>query len=90
MLQSVAPAIHTLTMSPWGYVPSPSYSDGDAYGGFNLNTTFPHGAPQRSFSTSFGYDSRTPAFAFSAGLNTQYSYSMSAYSSAASPVLSLH
>ncbi|KAE8819061.1 putative methionyl-tRNA synthetase [Hordeum vulgare] len=76
-------------MSHWGYVPSPCYSDGDAHGGLNHNTTFPHGAPQRSSPTGFGHDPRTPSPAFSAGLNTQYSYSPPAYSSAASPASSL-
>ncbi|KAE8799104.1 putative methionyl-tRNA synthetase [Hordeum vulgare] len=45
--QVVAPATFSPSMPPWWYVPSPRYSDGDAYGGFNPNNTFPHGAPQR-------------------------------------------
>ncbi|KAE8816608.1 putative methionyl-tRNA synthetase [Hordeum vulgare] len=57
----------------------------DTHGGFNPNTTFPHGTPQRSFHTDFGHDSRTPSPALSTGFNTQYSYSSSTYSSGASP-----
>ncbi|KAE8767595.1 putative methionyl-tRNA synthetase [Hordeum vulgare] len=72
-------------MPPWGYVPSRGYSDGDAHGGFNTNTTFPHGAPQRSSPTGFGHDPRNPSPAFSAGLNTRYNYSPLVYSSEASP-----
>ncbi|KAE8774792.1 putative methionyl-tRNA synthetase [Hordeum vulgare] len=84
-LQGVASATLSPTMLSWGYVHSPGYSDGDAHGGFNTNTTFPHGVPQRSSLTGFDHDPRTPSLAFSAGLNTQYSYSQPAYSSAASP-----
>ncbi|KAE8790513.1 putative methionyl-tRNA synthetase [Hordeum vulgare] len=58
------------TMPPSGYVPLPGYSDGDAHGGFNPNTTFPHGAPQCSSLTGFGHDSHTPSSAFNVGLNT--------------------
>ncbi|KAE8814059.1 putative methionyl-tRNA synthetase [Hordeum vulgare] len=49
------------------------------------NTTFPHGAPHRSSPTGLNHDPRTPSLAFNVGLNTQYNYSPSAYSSAASP-----
>ncbi|KAE8819447.1 putative methionyl-tRNA synthetase [Hordeum vulgare] len=76
-------------MSPWGYAHSPGYSNDDAHSGFNPNTTFSHGAPQRSSPTGFGHDSRTPSPAFSVGLNTQYNYSPLAYSSAASPAPSM-
>ncbi|KAE8784932.1 putative methionyl-tRNA synthetase [Hordeum vulgare] len=88
-LQGVAPATHSPTMSPSGYAHSHGYSDDDAHGGFNPNTTFPHGTPQRSSLTGFGPDPRTPTPAFSVGLNTQYSYSPPAYSLAASPPLSM-
>ncbi|KAE8813034.1 putative methionyl-tRNA synthetase [Hordeum vulgare] len=70
-----------------GYVPSPGYSEGDAHGGFNPNTTFSHAAPQHSSPTGFGHDPRTPSLAFSAGLNTQYGYSP--LGSEASPASSL-
>ncbi|KAE8821630.1 putative methionyl-tRNA synthetase [Hordeum vulgare] len=76
-------------MPPWGYVPSPGYSDGDAHGGFNPKTTFLHGAPQHSSLTSLSDDPRTSSPVFSAGHNTQYSYSPSVYSSAALRVSSL-
>ncbi|KAE8782819.1 putative methionyl-tRNA synthetase [Hordeum vulgare] len=72
-----------------GYVPFPGYSDDHVHGGFNPNTTFPHGALQRSSSTGFGYDPRTPSPVFNTGFNTQYSYSPPAYSSAASCAPSL-
>ncbi|KAE8779091.1 putative methionyl-tRNA synthetase [Hordeum vulgare] len=88
-LQGVAPATHSPTMSPWGYMYSRGYSDSDVHGGFNPNTTFPHGTPQRSFPTGFGHDPRTPSPAFSVNLNTEYSYSPSTYSSAASRAPSL-
>ncbi|KAE8785942.1 putative methionyl-tRNA synthetase [Hordeum vulgare] len=88
-LQGIAPAIHSPTMSPWGYAHSLGYSDGDAHGGFNPNTTFSHGVPQRSSPTGFGHDPRTPSPAFIVGLNTQYNYSQLAYSPAASPAPSL-
>ncbi|KAE8799962.1 putative methionyl-tRNA synthetase [Hordeum vulgare] len=44
----------------------------------------------RSSATDFSHDPRTPSHAFNTGLNTQYSYSPSVYSSTASPALSLH
>ncbi|KAE8796288.1 putative methionyl-tRNA synthetase [Hordeum vulgare] len=84
-LQGVALATHSSTMLPWGYAHSPGYSNGDAHGGFNPNTTFPHGVPQHSSPTSFGHDPRIPSSAFSTGLNIQYSYSAPTYSSATSP-----
>ncbi|KAE8812391.1 putative methionyl-tRNA synthetase [Hordeum vulgare] len=56
---------------------------------FNPNTTFPHGTPQRSSPISFIHNPRTPSTVFNAGLNTQYSYSPLAYSSA-SPTPPLH
>ena len=34
-------------MPPWGYESSPGYSGGDVHGGFNPNTTFPQGTPDR-------------------------------------------
>ncbi|KAE8808653.1 putative methionyl-tRNA synthetase [Hordeum vulgare] len=58
-----------------GYVPSRGYSDGDAHDGLNPNTTFRHGALQRSSPTGFGHDPRTTSPTFSVGLNIQYSYS---------------
>ncbi|KAE8809881.1 putative methionyl-tRNA synthetase [Hordeum vulgare] len=76
-------------MPPWGYVPSRCYSDDDAHGGLNPNTTFPHGAPWRSSHTGFGHDPRTPLLLFSTGLNNQYNYSPLAYLSVASHVSSL-
>ncbi|KAE8812527.1 hypothetical protein D1007_10451 [Hordeum vulgare] len=72
------------TMPSSGYVPSPRYAND-----FNPNITFPHGVPQRSSPVGFGHDLRIPSPAFSAGLNTQYSYSPPAYSSAASHASSL-
>ncbi|KAE8771385.1 putative methionyl-tRNA synthetase [Hordeum vulgare] len=55
--QSVASLANlSLPLPPSGYTPSPPYSDGDAHGGFNTNTTFPHGAPQCSFVTGFSHD----------------------------------
>ncbi|KAE8766678.1 putative methionyl-tRNA synthetase [Hordeum vulgare] len=68
--QGVPSATISPTMPPWGYVPSPGYYDGDAHGGFNPNTTFPYGTPQRSSPTGFDHDPRTPSPAFSVGLNT--------------------
>ncbi|KAE8811294.1 putative methionyl-tRNA synthetase [Hordeum vulgare] len=68
-------------MPPWGYAPSPSYSNGDVHGGLNPNTIFPHGVPQRSSPTGFSHDPRTPSPAFNAGLNTQYRYLPPVYSS---------
>ncbi|KAE8768822.1 putative methionyl-tRNA synthetase [Hordeum vulgare] len=76
-------------MSPWGYTHSCGYSDSDAHGGFNPNTTFLHGAPQHSSPIGFGHDPRTPSPVFNTGLNTYYSYSSPAYSSTASPTPSL-
>ncbi|KAE8816308.1 putative methionyl-tRNA synthetase [Hordeum vulgare] len=76
-------------MPPSGYVSLPGYSDGYAHGSFNSNTTFLHGAPQRSSPTGCNHDPRTCSPAFNVGLNTQYSYSPPAYSSAASPAPSL-
>ncbi|KAE8768441.1 putative methionyl-tRNA synthetase [Hordeum vulgare] len=87
--QDVASATLSLTMPPSGYVPLSGYFDVDAHGDFNPNTTFPHGAPQRSSFTDFGHDPRTFSPAFNAGLNTHYSYSPLAYSSASSPAPSL-
>ncbi|KAE8818714.1 hypothetical protein D1007_03533 [Hordeum vulgare] len=69
-------------LQPWGYAPSPGYSDGNAHGSFNPNIIFPHGAPQRSSPSGFNPDPHTPSPAFNASLNTQYSYSLSTYSSA--------
>ncbi|KAE8816667.1 hypothetical protein D1007_05679 [Hordeum vulgare] len=63
--QGVAPATLSPTMPPWGYVPSPGYSKGDAHGNFNPNTTFPHGAPQRSFPTVSAMTRALPHPAFS-------------------------
>ncbi|KAI4966472.1 hypothetical protein ZWY2020_040835 [Hordeum vulgare] len=63
--QGVPSATISPTMPPWGYVPSPGYYDGDAHGGFNPNTTFPYGTPQRSSPTGFDHDPRTPSPAFS-------------------------
>ncbi|KAE8804143.1 putative methionyl-tRNA synthetase [Hordeum vulgare] len=88
-LQGVSSATLSMTMPPSGYVPSLGYSDDNVHGDFNPNTTFSHGASQRSSHIGFGHDPRTPSPVFSAGLNTQYSYSSAAYSSAASPALSL-
>ncbi|KAE8800670.1 putative methionyl-tRNA synthetase [Hordeum vulgare] len=76
-------------MLPWGYVHSPGYSDDNVHGGFNLNTTFPHGTLQHSSPIGFGHNPCTRSPAFSAGLNTQYRYLPRAYSSAASPAPSL-
>ena len=45
---------------PWGYAPSPSYSDGDTHGRFNPNITFPHGAPPRASPSGLNPDQRTP------------------------------
>ncbi|KAE8818648.1 putative methionyl-tRNA synthetase [Hordeum vulgare] len=89
-LQGVAPATLSPTMPPKGYVPSRGYYDGDAQGGFNPNTTFPHGAQECSSPIGFSHDPRTPSPTFSVGLNTQYNYLSSVYSSAASPAPSLH
>ncbi|KAE8781712.1 Malonyl-coenzymeanthocyanin 3-O-glucoside-6''-O-malonyltransferase [Hordeum vulgare] len=58
------------TMSPWGYAPSRGYSDGDAHGGYNPNTTFLHGMMHLSSPTGFSHDQRTPSPAFNASLNT--------------------
>ncbi|KAE8820667.1 putative methionyl-tRNA synthetase [Hordeum vulgare] len=58
------------SMLPWGYVPLHAYSDSDAHGGFNLNITFMHGAPQCSSPSGFNHDPRTPSPAFNADLNT--------------------
>ncbi|KAE8779644.1 putative methionyl-tRNA synthetase [Hordeum vulgare] len=83
------PATISPLMPPWGNATSPGYSDGDGHVSFNPNTTFLHGAPQRSSPTGFSHDSRAPFPAFNAGLSTQYNYSPPAYSSA-SPAPPLH
>ncbi|KAE8775715.1 putative methionyl-tRNA synthetase [Hordeum vulgare] len=64
-------------------------SDGSAHGGFNPNTTLPHGTPQCSSPIGFSHYPRTPSPAFSVGLNTQYIYSPPVYWLAASHVSSL-
>ncbi|KAE8799945.1 hypothetical protein D1007_24565 [Hordeum vulgare] len=87
--EGIAPATLSRAMLPSGYVPLPIYSDSNTHSGFNPNTTIPHCVPQLSSLTGFSHDPRTPSPAFSTGLNTQYSYSLSAYSSAASPAPSL-
>ncbi|KAE8767283.1 hypothetical protein D1007_61389 [Hordeum vulgare] len=88
-LQGVAPATHSTTMSPWGYAHLLRYFDDDLHDDINPNTASPHGASLRSIPIGFRHDPCTPSPAFSIGLNTQYSYSSSAYSSAALPAPSM-
>nr|XP_020181262.1 vegetative cell wall protein gp1-like [Aegilops tauschii subsp. strangulata] len=76
--QSVgSPAGFSSSPQPWGCTPSPGYADGDAYGGFNPNITFPHGHPAQ----------RMPSPAFAGVRYPPYNYSPLAYASSPTPPL---